>query len=629
VCGIAGFVTNENVPVDLDERLAAMSARMIHRGPDDSGLVMSPDRRITLINRRLAIRDLSPTGHMPMRNQAGTVYVTQNGEIYNAQDLRRELESVGHRFLSTSDTEVILHGYEHWGLGVLDRLQGMYAVAIWDGRTDTPQVLLIRDRLGIKPLYYARALGGLIFASEVQALRAFGLDSEQINPQAVGAFLRLGTVPDPYTILQDVTLLLPGHYLLWRGGEMSVECYWSLPQEPATGTEKHLRDIIEELYTRLLRTVKDHLVSDVPIGAFLSGGLDSSAVVAMIRQARAEQLRTCSIVFEETELSEQKFSSAVAEHFQTDHYARVVTDQELQSAIPTIIACMDQPTVDGINTYFVSETAVQAGLRVAMSGTGGDELFGGYPNVFRQTPKVHRLLRIARQLPLSAHVARIATSHVHISDNVEKLVDVLDNNGARSLIAAYVARRSVFSRTDVERLTQGTAQFDPVAHILHNTRDSQDSDVFNWLSRAELLNYTNNQLVRDTDVMSMAHSLEVRVPFLDHQMVDFVLHLPTRYKNLPSAYPKPLLREAVQHLLPAAVTGRRQKQGFTFPFDRWLRTSMSRWASDSLKQMPSGLGISQPEVDRIWKLFLDSAIHWSRPWALLTLSAWMQVHHLE
>jgi asparagine synthase (glutamine-hydrolysing) len=629
MCGIAGFITSGDVPPDLEKRLAAVEGKMIHRGPDDGGIMVSPDRRISLINRRLAIRDLSALGHMPMQNQAGSVVITQNGEIYNAGALRSELEVAGHYFSSTSDTEVILHGYEHWGLDVLDRLQGMYALAIWDGRAKEPQVLLARDRLGIKPLYYTQTRGGLAFASEVQALRAFGLESEQVRPDSVAAFLHLGTVPDPYTILLDVLLLRPGHYLLWRNGEMYVDSYWALPEESATPATDRIEEVVEDLFALLLRTVEEHLVSDVPIGAFLSGGLDSSAVVALIREARAEQLRTCSIVFEEAELSEQQFSSAVARQFRTDHFARVVTDQELRTAIPTIIQAMDQPTVDGINMYFVSETATQAGLRVAMSGTGGDELFGGYPNVFRQTPQVYRLLQFLRHVPLTARLAWTTASRPGVPDNIHKLVDGLKSRDHDPLAAAYIARRSVFSPVDVRRLTSGSGRFDPVAHVQENTGTSRSSGTFNWLSHAELLNYTNNQLLRDTDVMSMAHSLEVRVPFLDHRLVEFVLRLPMAYKTLRSPYPKPLLHRTVQHLLPDEVRERRQKSGFTFPFDRWLRTSMSGWASDLLKQMPSSLGISPTEADRVWRLFQHSRIHWSRPWALLTLSAWTHTHGLD
>lgn len=404
MCGIAGLVYSQNTDApDLAPLLKAMANAMRHRGPDDEGFYVAPSNRVGFANRRLAIRDLSPAGHMPMSNAAGTITITYNGEVYNADELRAELEQHGHRFRSTSDTEVILLGYEQWGSGIVARLRGMFAFAICDHRAaqgGSPKVLIARDHLGIKPIYYWNAGGMFAFASELKTLFAARVVPREIDPSGLVGYLLTGSVPNPLTLYQNVRALEPSTFLVIEpSGEITVQptTYWTLPI--GTLPVASVDAAAEQCHALMAEAVRIRLVSDVPLGAFLSGGLDSSSVVALMRQATNGAIRTCSMVFEEAEFSEAPYARAVAEAVSAEHFERVITFQDVKREFENILTALDQPSVDGVNTYFVSQTARQAGLTVALSGLGGDELFGGYPNTFGSVPRIQRTLVLAQSVP--------------------------------------------------------------------------------------------------------------------------------------------------------------------------------------------------------------------------------------
>lgn len=413
MCGIAGIVLNPGKSrPDLHERLETMAQAITHRGPDDQGVFVAPDGRVGLANRRLAMRDLSPAGHMPMANDDNSLWITYNGEIYNAEALRRELEALGQRFRSHSDTEVILRGYEAWGVQAVARLRGMFAFALLDLRPaagPSGRLLLARDPMGIKPLYYAQTKAGLVFASELKAMRASGLAGDEISPASLVAYLLLGSVPNPLTIYRQISALEPATWVdiaLDHPAELRPVTYWRLPDDispPASHAEA-----ISMVRERLLDAVRVRLVSDVPLGAFLSGGLDSSSVVMLMRAATDGPIRTCSMVFEETEYSEAPYARAVAEAAGAEHFERVISAQDVLAELDAMLASLDQPSVDGVNTWFVAQTARQAGLTVALSGLGGDELFGGYPNTFVQTFQVQRALHLVQAMPGGAGSDRAA-----------------------------------------------------------------------------------------------------------------------------------------------------------------------------------------------------------------------------
>jgi asparagine synthase (glutamine-hydrolysing) len=387
---------------------------------------------------------------------------------------------------------------------------------------------------------------------------------------------------------------------------------------------------VEQVRDLLQESVRVRLVSDVPLGAFLSGGLDSSAVVALMRQATSGPIRTCSIVFDEAEYSEAHHARTMAEAVGAEHHERVVTAQDVEREWDRAVWAMDQPTCDGVNTYFVSQTAREAGLTVALSGLGGDELFGGYPNTFAGVPQLLRALTVAHAVPAGAPLTRAAVQLLPSRDRWGRLRDALSR--PVSPASAYLARRGLFSASEVEALVgaelwrEAWKSFDPVQHIAARADGEQNGSGYRarplaWVSRAELMTYTHHQLLRDTDVMSMAHSLEVRVPLLDHKLAEAVLRLPAECLGR-DAIPKPLLRDAVADLLPPAIRDRRDKQGFVFPFDRWMqRLHRKRPAPDS--RMPDvSWNLNRGAVDRVWALHASGKMHWSRPWALLVLEQW-------
>lgn len=639
MCGIGGILVHPNKVIpDLPERLTAMAQSMSHRGPDDEGFYIASNQRVGLVNRRLAIRDLSPAGHMPMSNPAGTVHITYNGEIYNADDLRTELKALGYTFDSTSDTEVILRGYEAWGEEVVKRLRGMFAFAILDDQPSAPTaegvLFLARDHLGIKPLYYAHTADAFIFASELKTVQASALVSREISPAGLVGYLQMGSVPNPFTIYRDIQALEPASFLRISLGQSATahsKPYWRLPTDTDHSVSyqeaaSYVRELLEE-------AVRIRLVSDVPLGAFLSGGLDSSAVVALMRRATDGPIRTCSMVFEEAEYSEAGYARAVADAVGADHHERVITARDLANAWDHILASLDQPSIDGVNSYFVSQTAREAGLTVALSGLGGDELFGGYPNTFRQAWQIYRALRLAQALPGGASLARTAINMLPNRQAWRRVADALDQPASPA--GAYLTRRGLFAPSEVRALVapdiwhEARQTFDTIRHIservddltIHNSQFTIHNSQFAWTSRAELRTYTHHQLLRDTDVMSMAHSLEVRVPLLDVRLVEALLRLPAAIKTNHQPGPKPLLAQALGDDLPALVRQRQDKQGFTFPFARWLKGPILQERVEAVVSQLREEQLLQPAaVQQIHRGYQAGQIHWSRLWALLALN---------
>jgi asparagine synthase (glutamine-hydrolysing) len=633
MCGIAGIILNANCShSNVRERLLRMSEAMRHRGPDDAGLYLSPDARVGLVNCRLAIRDLSAAGHMPMGSADDTVWITYNGETYNADELSHELARMGYTFRSTSDTEALLQGYRVWGDHVVERLRGMFAFAILDMAprnregSNARRLLLARDRLGIKPLYYAATAEAFVFASELKALLASGLVSQELDPAALVAYLMLGAVPCPLTIYRDVRALEPGCTLsLVMPRSPLIQRYWDLPQDTVVAgdtavTVDHVRALLED-------AVRTQLVSDVPLGAFLSGGMDSSSVVALMRAATNGPIRTCSMRFEEAAYSEAPYARAVAQAVGAEHYEQVISAQDVANEIEPILWAMDQPTIDGVNTYFVAKTARQAGLTVALSGLGGDELFGGYANTFDGVPRVLRAVGLARSMPGGARMAGAALSALPVHGRWAKVADALGR--PPSLASAYLTCRGLFSPGEVRALVApevwraAMQTFDPIAHIAERAGTQRSNpqtferSTFGWVSRAELRTYTHHQLLRDTDVMSMAHSLEVRVPLLDHRLVEAVLRLPASAKR-DGSRPKGLLLQSVGDRLPPLVRDRREKQGFTFPFDIWFRGALR----DVFLERPPHQLLRADAAARVQRVYQMGKLHWSRPWALAVLQGW-------
>jgi len=582
MCGIAGIFRPRRLIGDAERMaLARMLEAERHRGPDGEG--KHEDRGILLGHRRLAIIDLSSSGTQPMPNETEDVWLTLNGEIYNFVELRSELKGLGHRFRSQTDAEVVLHGYEAWGMErLLSRLRGMFAFALWDARER--KLFLARDRFGIKPLYCARSQEFLVFASEILAITASGLVEIEPSESSLSAFLTLGSVPAPETALEGVVSIPAAHYLeISREGEMT-RCYW----EPSGGASS------EEAIPSLLRdAVRSHLVSDVPLGVFLSGGIDSASLVAIASRIVEKPLKTLSIVLDDPALDESSYARIAAETYRTDHQEVEVRTQDFLDALPDFFRAMDQPTVDGVNSYLISRAARKAGLTVVLTGLGGDEVFLGYPH-FRRIRSLSRWLPWIPR-PLLGRWSRYRPK-----------VDYLRNPTPSNL---YLAFRGLFAPREIEELLPGATP----PSLAVGTDDPLDAAV-----ELEFSHYLGNQLLRDTDVMSMAHSIEARVPFLDHVLVESVRSLPYETK-LRRGVNKPLLLSALETPLPREIWDR-PKRGFTLPFHRWMKEHRH-----DLTERTLGSGLFQQHaVLELWQGFTEGRSHWSRPWALVAYSAWRE-----
>ncbi len=642
ICGVIGVARGD----ESEARVRKMLAALVHRGPDDEGLLVK--RTATLGMRRLSIIDLAG-GHQPVYNEDGSVGVVFNGEIYNFPELRRQLEIAGHRFRTHSDTEVIVHGYEQWGEGCLERLRGMFAFALWDGRageTDA-RVLLARDRFGIKPLYYAETAGTLFFASEVRALLACGAIPRNLEREAVEAYLLFGSVAEPMTLIEDVFSLPPGNFLFVPCAGRPLDApaaYWKISSAARRGSGKALKDLssaARAVRPLLEEAVRSHLIADVPLGVFLSSGIDSTALAALASRER-RGLHTFTVNFPEQAFSEAPLARATAARLGTEHSELLVTSEEMQSRLPEAVGALDQPSMDGINTFFVSWAARRAGLKVALSGLGGDEVFGGYPT-FQSRPQIAALAALARIVPSAlrrpAAAALLQASgrgrRPRRSDALRKLTAIWSN--PRALPHPYFFARAVFAPEQAAQLLgpamrargEGPRAAVPSpwrSRMQETVRQAQQLAGDSVVSCFEIQSYMVNTLLRDTDSMSMHHSLEVRVPLLDHPIAEFVLALPDAAKRRHGTA-KALLVEALADLLPAEITKQR-KRTFTFPWEQWLHGPLGLEVALRLGNLtPSLAGIMDTAtVQSVWRSFLQARTGWARPWSLFVLNEWVRRH---
>ncbi|MGD9736941.1 MAG: asparagine synthase (glutamine-hydrolyzing) [Solirubrobacterales bacterium] len=616
MCGICGAVASERDQSPDPEAIARMSRRLHHRGPDSDG---SFERGpVALAARRLSIIDLEH-GEQPIANEDGSVVVVQNGEIYNYRELKRELERAGHRFATDCDTEVLVHAYEEHGDAFLERLRGMFAIALWDDRRR--RLLLGRDRFGIKPLYYAAEDGGLLFASELKAMLEHPGFRRETDPRAIAAFLAFNSIPAPLTIYAAARKLPPGHLLAWEGGEVAIRRF-ARPR-PAPAAEVR-REGAEALATELQETLRDsvraHLVADVPVGVLLSGGVDSGALTALAAAESPERLKTFSIGFEESGFDELERARLVAERFGTDHHELIVRPDAVQ-LLPKLVEAFDEPFGDSsaLPTYLVSELAAGE-VKVALSGEGGDELFGGYYTYVADllAPRIGRLAALSAPLveALPSSDARVGFDYkAKRFARAAALADPLER---------HHAWKEIFSPESRQALLDGRAPaWDPLDLYRERYAETAGAEPLARLQDVDLGIYLADDLLVKTDRLSMAHSLELRVPFLDSLVAGFAAALPTSMKVRGFAK-KRLLRRAVAPLLPKEIVGGR-KQGFSIPLAAWLRGPLEPFAREVL---------AAPNLER--QGFLDPAVvaaildrHCSgredlsrQLWGLMSLTLW-------
>ncbi len=601
-----------------------MVQRQQHRGPDDRGL--HSDGAATIGMCRLAIIDPA-NGHQPMTSPDGRFALVFNGAIYNYRALQAELAQDGWQFRTNCDTEVLLAAYARHGAGCLERLRGMFAFAVWDAREQT--LFAARDSLGIKPLYYARLPDdGVIFASELNALLASGAVPREIDPTSAGEYLAWFSVPAPRTIYRGIANLPPGHSLaVDRNARVKTGPWWQLPAPTrADAVATNYRDFVAGLRFQLEDSIRAHRVADVPVGAFLSGGMDSTAVVGLMARSGATRLKTFSIVFGEAGFSEQASAQLAAETFGTEHHAELITGARVAADLPRLLASFDQPTGDGINTYYASQTARAGGVTVALSGLGGDELFGGYPS-FRDLPRLQRLLPFWRRLPGRLRRALVERLRASPGTRARKLADFLAH--ARDLHELASLQRRVLPETARLDLLAPEARaqawrLGPNHPMLEDFAfELIGADPFQIISAWELRTYMADVLLRDSDVFSMAHSLELRVPFVDRPLLEWLWPQRDDFKYDPRK-PKRALADATADLVPAAIRNRR-KQGFTLPFPHWMRVELRPFLDEtfSAASLAACPWLQAPVVQQTWadyKAGNDTRM-WSRVWTLAVLIA--------
>lgn len=638
MCGIAGIIGK--VP-DIEARARRMSEAIARRGPDNYGCRTwggADSYQTAFAHRRLSIIDLSDAGRQPMETPDGRYSIIYNGEIYNYLDLKERLSASAVQFRTNTDTEVLLRLYEQYGTECLHLLRGMFAFAIRNNVTG--EVFIARDRLGIKPLYYHSAGGSFTFCSELRGLLSSGLAPRVLDPISLDSYLSFGAVQEPRTIIEGVRSLPPAHYVVIspKGEPGQPVSYWKLPttQAPLSQTEA-----IAETRARLEESVRLHLVADVPLGVFLSGGVDSASIVALMSKHASGWVKTFTVCFEEDEFSEHHLARKVAEKWDTHHSEIFLSEAEMLASLPEAVSDIDQPTIDGINTWVISRATKKAGITVSLSGLGGDEIFGGYPS-FKRARRLQRYGLPMNWLgsPARRQVARLTTNVMRHSLSGQKAGSMI--SAGSDLLSAYAGMRGLFSRASRSKLIRARSggidkQGDyaipaDTLELIKNGDDNghADGDVFNRISRYELGLYMGNMLLRDTDAMSMASSLEVRVPMLDHELVEWVYSLPGAMKAGP--HPKHLLVEALGLELPAEIT-RGKKMGFALPFERWLRTSLKPFVSDALNDAGSvlGAGLNPLEVSNVVNRF-DShsrSTSWSRVWGLVVLVDWCRRHRIQ
>ncbi|HEY2150032.1 MAG TPA: asparagine synthase (glutamine-hydrolyzing) [Vicinamibacterales bacterium] len=621
MCGIAGFVDSaagtEALPLDTcREQVRRMCDVIRHRGPDDEGVWAQ--QGVALGMRRLSIIDLT-TGHQPIHNEDKTVWTVFNGEIYNFKELRRQLEAAGHRFYTATDTEVIVHAYEEWGTEAIGRLRGMFGLAIWD--SNTRSLLVARDRIGIKPMYYATDRGRLYFGSELKSLLEVPGLSRDLDLEALDHYLSFLYTPRDQSIFTSISKLPPGHLLTWRGGRIVVEQYWQLPAaETYEGSEA---DAVHELRDVLTGAVRSHLMSDVPLGAFLSGGIDSSLVVGLMAEASSTPVNTFSIGFDEPAFDELGPARRVAKHFGTCHHELVVKPDAI-AILDTLIAHFDEPFADSsaIPTWYVSQLARQH-VTVVLSGDGGDELFGGYDR-YLPNPRVATVDRYSSG-PLR-RVAALAAKRLpdgvrgknflrHIGrDQRGRYLDAIRFFGADErpgLLSADVQRR--LRSADAEgRLGRHFDRFGELP----------------WASqmmRFDAETYLPEDVLTKVDRMSMAHSIESRVPLLDNEVIAFACALPASMKIRQSRR-KHILKEVAASLLPADILDR-PKQGFGVPLDSWFRGNLRGLFSDTLlSRRTLQRGYFEPSFVRrlVAEHLAGTRDHSLRLWQLVVFERWHQ-----
>ena len=621
MCGIAGILGPD--AAEHEKAVHKMVAAMAHRGPDGQGIYVSGSGTCVLGHRRLAILDLSEAASQPMISGDGNSVLVYNGECYNFHELRDRLRNDNLSFVSSGDTEVVLKLLQKEGVDALPKLNAMFALALWDERQQT--LLMARDRYGQKPLYFTRIGKLLLFASEVRALLASGLVPRKADLAAIHSYLAYGAVQEPNTIVSGVSILKPAGYMLCKpDGTRNYDFYWRYSKREKKSSPQELRG-------NFISAVHRHLISDAPLGLFLSGGIDSSSIVAAAARRSNTRIKTLSVIFpEQPDESEAKYAGKMAEWAGTEHCQIPVTGQEMLKMLPEALDAMDQPTGDAINTYLISHAAGQISLKAVLSGVGGDELFGGY-HLFRDVPK---MLAMRRFLSLIRKPAAHLLGKCNLfAVKPAKLADFFD--APANMLNYYLVRRRIFSWRQIKIMAPemvgsewdsalDTGYFQELQTIIDGSK------IHDAVGRLEMRVYMGQTLVRDSDVMGMANGLEIRMPFLDAEFSTSALDLEPQSRAV-RACPKWRFVEAMNDWLPPDIVNR-AKQGFTLPLKDWMLCELKDRIPEGIGALARLCGVMRKDaLFNLWRHFCSQPdkVGWFRPWSLFVLGHYLQRHRLE
>lgn len=626
MCGIAGFsVTDSNQ--NYHDVVNSMVHALKHRGPDSQN--SWNDEKVYLGHARLSIIDLSESSNQPLHSSDNRYVIVYNGELYNYQELKLELQRVSfgskdqaYFFKTNSDTEVIIAAYQRWGEECLNKFNGMYAFALYDKVEKS--LFIARDRMGIKPLYYSFANGKLVFASEIRSLLASGFVKRKLNREVINEYFLYQTVHAPNTIIDGVKMLMPGTFMTLKNDELKFYRYWNAQDYARVNNDLDYKATCNKTQDLLFQSVERRLVADVPFGAFLSGGIDSSAVVGIMSKLCARKVETFNVSFDESEFSEAVYARRIAELFNTQHHEIKLKPSDFLNELPQALKATDHPSGDGPNTYVVSKATKNAGVTMSLSGLGGDELFAGY-DVFKRMVDVDRKSYFnlfpswMRGVPASVLKAKsksVAGDKMHEALTQDKF----------NIASVYPLTRKSFSKTQEKALLGKNAS--PLQNIIKELNKPINGKLLSHVSLLEMQTYMQNVLLRDTDQMSMAVALEVRVPFLDYKLVEFILSVKDEYKY-PST-PKKLLIDSLKGLLPDDIINR-PKMGFTLPWATWMRNDLKSFCEANILSLSKRDFVNEKALLNLWKSFLnnDKRVTWSRIWHLVVLENWLTENNIS
>ncbi len=613
MCGITGILHFSSLP-DADNRVRQMTNAMSHRGPDAEGFYN--DNCISLGHRRLSIIDLSDAANQPFVDATGNYVLVFNGEIYNYLQLKSELS--GYNFTTNSDTEVLLAAFCKWGIDCVSKMEGMFAFALWDKRAET--LWLARDRMGVKPLYFYHQENVFAFSSEKRALLSSDLISRKIDNQSLFEYLSYQSTGYFNTIIENIHQLKAGTYVKLTQTSTEHVSYWKMTSVQPMGSVDPVM-VRKIIFDKLQSAVSKRMISDVPMGAFLSGGIDSSAVVALMSLNSNTKINTFNLAFSEKEYDESGYAEIIARQYGTYHAKYLLRPEDFLSQVESGLDAMDSPSADGINTYVLSSAIRKAGLKVALTGIGGDELFAGYPGFMQY----YNLNKLYGSYKITGPIRKLAANAFSFSNsNKMKRISSMLRVGNPSIDEVYPIIRQILSPSYIQKFIHPNIKSSSLQSQLKQMKFELDKfEYFSQFSIAEYMGYTQHTLLKDADQMSMAVGLEIREPFFDHDLIEYVLSLPDSIKY--PLYPKQLLVEAVSPLLPDEIV-HRKKQGFVLPWEHWMRNELFAFCDGQIKILSQQEFIKEDALLQYWSRFIkkDPSVRWMELWQFVVLGRWLK-----